>query len=111
MNRTMSLGPTLPDFDTLVSLYRQDPEAFEHFRRRILRESVDAAPADYHAALENLLASIERRREAAATPMEAVIAASLALQDSLEQLVDGWGHVRVAVAEWQTAELIGRFRR
>jgi hypothetical protein len=29
----MSLGIRLPDFDVLVSLHRQDPEAFEAFRR------------------------------------------------------------------------------
>jgi hypothetical protein len=107
----MNLGPNLPDFDTLVSLHRQDPEAFEHFRRLLLREAVDAAPADYQPTLDRLLSDIERRREAAATPIEAVIAASRAMTDSLEQLVGGWGRARVAVAEWQTAEIIRRFRK
>lgn len=110
-DRTMSIGPSLPDFDTLVSLHLNDPEAFEHFRRMLLREAIDTAPPVYHPGLEELLCGIERRREAAATPLEAVIAASRAMQDSAEQLVSGWAQARVAAAEWQTAVIIERLRK
>jgi hypothetical protein len=107
----MSLGPTLPDFETLCALHRDDPESFEYFRTKLLREAMDSAPPIHHPALEKLLCGIERRREAAATPMEAVIAASRAMQDSMEQLVNGWAQTRGAAAEWQAAVVIDRLRR
>jgi hypothetical protein len=110
-HRTMIPGPTLPDFDTLHALHREDPEAFEHFRTKVLREALDSAPPRHHPALEKLLCSIEHRREAASTPMEALIAASRAMQDSVEQLVNGWAQTRVAAAEWQAAVIIERVRR
>ena len=53
------MNTPLPDFDVLVALYRHDPEAFEDFRRHVLREAVDCAPACHRPALERLLESIE----------------------------------------------------
>jgi hypothetical protein len=107
----MSLGPPLPDFDTLAALHQDDPEAFEHFRRKLLKEALDSAPPDYQPVLQELLGSIERTREAAATPMDAVIAASRAMQDSAGRLVRAWGQARVMVAGWQTALVIERLRK
>ncbi|MDB5773711.1 MAG: hypothetical protein JWM42_4085 [Burkholderia sp.] len=108
--RTMRLGPSLPDFDTLVTLHTSDPEAFEHFRTMLLREAVDAAPSHHRPGLEELLCNIERARQTAATPMEAVIAASRAMMDSVEQLANGWRQARFAAAGWQTAIIIERLR-
>lgn len=107
----MTLGPSLPDFDTLVSLHTDDPEAFEHFRSKLLKEALDCAPREQQPALEELLVGMERRRNAAATPVEAAIAASRAMQDAVEQLVSGWAQVRNAAAEWQTAVILERLRR
>jgi hypothetical protein len=110
-HRTMGLGPTLPDFDTLRALYQDDPEAFEQFRTKVLRDALDSAPPAHHPSLEKLLRSIEQRREAAATPLEAVISASRAMQDAMEQLLSGWAQTRVAAAEWQAGVIIERLRR
>jgi hypothetical protein len=101
----------LPDFDTLVRLHSHDPEGFEEFRRRLLREAVDAAPEEYRPALESLLLRIECARDAAATPMDAAAVAYRMMQDSLERLSAGWEQARGVVAEWQTALVIERARR
>lgn len=107
----MSFGPSIPDFDALVALHEDDPEAFEHFRRMLLEEAVDSAPAQHQPALDELVATMERTRNAAATPLDAVIAASRAMQDSVEKLVSGWARVRGATAEWQTSVIIERLRK
>jgi hypothetical protein len=109
--RTMNLGPPLPDFDTLAALHRDDPDAFEHFRRKLLKEALDSAPPVHQPALQELLGSIERTREASATPMDAVIAASRAMQDSAARMVKAWGQARVLAAGWQTALVIERMRK
>jgi hypothetical protein len=101
----------LPDFDTLVDLHAKDPAGFEQFRRRLLREAVDSAPAAYRPALESLLCRIEVARGAAATPMDAAMVAYGMMQDSLALLSAGWEQARGAVAGWQTALVIERARR
>lgn len=106
----MSLGIRLPDFDTLVALHQQEPEAFEAFRRHLLREAVEVAPPVHRPALEDLLGRIEATREAAATPMEAAIAASRMMQESVARLHDTWEQARHAVAGLQTSLIIERMR-
>jgi hypothetical protein len=101
----------LPDFDTLVDLHAKDPAGFEDFRKQLLRDAVDSAPAEYRPALESLLCRIEDAREAAATPMDAAMIAYGLMQDSLSRLSAGWEQARGAVAGWQTALVIERARR
>lgn len=100
----------LPDFDTLMALHQTDPEAFEQFRRKILREAVDEAPAAHRPALERLLSRIETAREHAATPMDAVIAASRMMHDSVGQLQQAWHDAEHAIAGLQATCLIERVR-
>jgi hypothetical protein len=77
----------------------------------LLKEALDSAPPVHQPALGQLMSGMERTRKAAATPLEAVIAASRAMQDSVAQLLSGWAQVRGAAAEWQTSVLIERLRR
>jgi len=100
----------LPEFDMLAALHQDDPEALEIFRRRVLREAVDSAPATYRPSLERLLTRIEAAHQAAATPMEAAAVAFRMMGESVERLHDGWEQVREAVAELQTAALLAQLR-
>lgn len=100
----------LPEFDMLAALHRDDPEALEIFRRRVLREAVDSAPAAYRSSLEQLLQRIEAAHQAAATPVEAAAVAFRMMGESVERLQDGWEQVRQAVAELHTAALLAQLR-
>lgn len=107
----MHLDIHLPDFDMLVSLHRDDPEAFEAFRRHLLREAVHAAPPAQRPALELLLSRLEIARTEAATPMDAAIIAFRLMQDSVVQLQYFWQQTQQAAAGLQTSLLIARVRR
>ncbi|NMM25744.1 MAG: DUF3135 domain-containing protein [Glaciimonas sp.] len=107
----MHLAIQLPDFDMLASLYRDDPESFEAFRRHVLREVVDAAPPPLRPTLELLLSHIEITRAEAATPMEAAIIAFRMMQNSVGQLHNIWEQTQQAVAVLQTAMIIAQVRK
>lgn len=100
----------LPDFDVLVALYKHDPEAFEDFRRHVLREAVDNAPLRHRPTLEKLLTSIEEARSRAATPEEAAALAAQMLQESTRRLSNAWSDAYEVVAGLQTALVIERLR-
>lgn len=100
----------LPDFDSLAALHRQDPEALEIFRRHVLREAVDAAPAAHRPSLEQLLMQIESAREAAETPMDAATVAFRMMCDSVERLQHGWEQALDSIADLQAALVIERLR-
>jgi hypothetical protein len=107
----MSLETRLPDFDVLMSLYRHDPEAFEEFRKHVLREAIDNAPPAHRPALEQVLSRIETARLAAATPMEGALIAFRMMGESLGMLTSAWEEAgRHAVAELQTSLIIERLR-
>ena len=106
----MSQGIRLPDFDILVALYQHDPEAFEEFRRHLLRQAVNHAPKEHRPSLEKLLVRIEEERARAETPMDALRSANRMLQESMEQLMDGWEQACNAAAGLQTALLIEKVR-
>lgn len=106
----MSMNTRLPDFNVMVSLHQQDPEAFEHFRHHLLREAVDNAPPRHRILLERLLERMDEVHTTAATPMDAVVGASRMMQESMEELVAAWGKARYAVAGLQTTILLERLR-
>lgn len=107
----MSIGTQIPDFDTLVALYKQDPEAFNQLRRYLLRNAVDEAPAIHRDSLQQLLDRMETARDNAATPTEAAFTAFRMMQDSVNQLHSVWEQARHAAAGLQAALLIERLRR
>ena len=106
----MDSNVQLPDFDTLAALHRNDPEAFEQLRRQLLQEAVAAAPARYRPHLEKVLERIESTHDAAATPMEAAIAASRMMQESLASLLAAWKQAQYKMAGLQADLLIERCR-
>lgn len=107
----MNLDMQFPNFDMLVSLSRDDPEAFEAFRHHLLREAVYAAPPAQRPALELLLTRLEAAHQSAATPMEAATIAFRMMQESVGQLHTIWRQTRQAVAGLEASLLIARIRR
>jgi hypothetical protein len=107
----MSLGTRLPDFDVLMKLYKEDPEAFEAFRKRLLIDAVGRAPREHQPALELVLKQIEAARDVAATPIESMLLAFKMMQDSLMQLRSSWEKAHYALAGLQTSLVIERLRK
>lgn len=107
----MSLGNHLPDFDTLMALYKEDPEAFEECRKRLLMDAVGRAPQEQRPALEQVLKQIEAAREAASSPLESMLLAFKMMQDSLTQLRSGWENAQYALAGLQSSLIIERVRK
>jgi hypothetical protein len=106
----MSGGLRLPDFDVLVALHQHEPEAFEAFRRRMLRQAVDVAPPAHRPALEQLLHRIEEERAAAVTPFDAAAKAMRMMAESVGKLHDAWEQALEAVAGLQATIIIERLR-
>ncbi|MFC7514949.1 DUF3135 domain-containing protein [Herbaspirillum sp. GCM10030257] len=104
------MNVAMPDFDTLVALHRQDPEALEIFRRHLLREAVDTAPAEHRPSLEKLLDRIEVARSSAKDPADAAVIAFRMMQDSMNLLHESWDKAMYEVAGLQTTLLLDRMR-
>lgn len=100
----------LPDFDVLLAIYREDPDALEQFRRHLLREAVDSAPARHRQSLEDLLLRIERARDEARDPLDAAAIAFRMMRDSVDRLQESWGDALHAVSGMQARVLIERMR-
>ncbi|HJV06972.1 MAG TPA: DUF3135 domain-containing protein, partial [Chromobacteriaceae bacterium] len=56
--------PLLPDFNSLVELYRHNPLAFEALRSQLLQAQVEAAAPRNRLKLEQTLTLIELTRRA-----------------------------------------------
>ncbi len=100
-----------PDFDFLCALYRKDPPAYESLRLQILQDAIAAAPAEHRPALRRTLCRIESARQAAATPMEAVVAAARMMSESLQQLGDGWQQLQYEVSGLQAIAVLERVKK
>lgn len=106
----MTIDAKLPDFDTLSRLYKEDPEAFEAFRRHLLRQAVDEAPRRHRPALEELLLCIEANRQRAATPADAAIGAFQMMRQSVTQLGAAWQLGLQSMAQLQSDVLMQKLR-
>ncbi len=107
----MGASPRSPDFDALVRLHQNDPEAFEAMRREILRAAVADAPNEHRPALEHLLERIESLRADAASPEEAARTAFSMMCNSVDRLQEAWDDARTATAGLQAAILIEQARK
>lgn len=107
----MTRETQLPEFDALMSLYRNDPAAFEQLRKNLLRQAIDDAPLPQRPALEQLLDRIEATRAEAATPMDAVLGATRMMFDSVAELRGAWQLAHYELAGLQAALIIERLRR
>jgi hypothetical protein len=66
----MNTPPARPkfDFDAWVKLARQDPQAFEEKRKRIIEEAIQGAPAHKQQRLRCLQWKLDKIRETSRTP-------------------------------------------
>jgi len=71
----MNTPPARPkfDFDAWVKLARQDPQAFEEKRKRIIEEAIQGAPAHKQQRLRCLQWKLDKIRETSRTPMIACL--------------------------------------
>ena len=106
----MDMNAKLPDFDTLSRLYREDPAAFEAFRRHLLRQAVNEAPRRHRPALEELLSCIEASRQRAATPADAALGAFQMMRQSVNQLNAAWQMGLQSIARMQSDALLKKLR-
>lgn len=102
--------PAIPDFDMLVTLHQHDQEAFDALRRHLLRDAINAAPAEQRPSLERLLARIEATRASASTPEQAANLAFEMMAESLKELRQSWNQVCHTLSELQARLLIERVR-
>lgn len=104
------MNTNLPDFDVLLAIHREDPDALEQFRRHLLRDAVDSAPEAHRKSLEDLLLRIEKARSEARDPVDAAAIAFRMMRDSVNRLQETWGDALHAVAGLQAGVLIERMR-
>lgn len=99
----------VPDFDMLLKLHQQDPEAFEALRSHLLQNAIDAAPPERRTSLERLLVRINAERSCA-TSQQAAVQAFRMMADSLQELRISWHQACHAISELQTQLLLQRLR-
>jgi len=78
--------PTLPDFDTLRNLARNDPEALERLRLALCERVINEAPAHAKPRLQGLMFQINSRRQLARSEMDATETLSEMMNDSLQRM-------------------------
>ena len=78
--------PTLPDFDTLRELARNNPAGLERLRLALCQKVIDEAPDHSKARLEGLMFQINARRELAKTDMQACQDLSQMMNESLRRM-------------------------
>lgn len=78
----------LPNFDTLATMAKDDPEAFEQLRREKIQEVLDQAPDHMRRRLEGLQFQIDAKRQASSNPMSTCITISRMMHESFERLRD-----------------------
>ena len=61
------------DFDAWVKLARQDPQAFEEKRKRIIEEAIQGAPAHKQQRLRCLQWKLDKIRDTSRTPLIACL--------------------------------------
>lgn len=76
----------LPDFDQLVKLAQEDPEALEALRKKLCEALIQQAPESYQRRLRGLQFKIDMERRRAKTPMAACVKLSKLMQDSFYKL-------------------------
>ena len=78
---------TLPDFDTLRFMAKNDPEELENLRLALCNKVIDEAPDHAKPRLHGLMFQINSRRSLASSEMEACEELSSMMQESLQQTI------------------------
>jgi len=77
---------TLPDFDTLRSMAKNDPEELESLRIALCNKVIDEAPDHAKPRLHGLMFQINSRRSLASSEMEACEELSSMMKESLQHM-------------------------
>lgn len=77
---------TLPDFDTLRGMAKNDPEGLENLRIALCNKVIDEAPEHAKPRLQGLMFQINSRRSLAASELEACEELSSMMQESLQRM-------------------------
>lgn len=78
--------PTLPDFDTLRDIARNNPEGLERLRIALCQKVIDEAPKHSRPRLEGLMFQINARRKLAGSELEACEDISQMMNASLKRM-------------------------
>jgi len=76
----------LPDFDTLMRLHQQDPEALDRLRRQLTDEILDQASDDTRRRLTGLQFRINMELRKAGNPTARCMKLSGMMQESFQEL-------------------------
>jgi hypothetical protein len=77
---------TLPDFDTLRFMAKNEPEKLENLRIALCNKVIDEAPDHAKPRLQGLMFQINSRRSLASSEMEACEQLSSMMQESLQHM-------------------------
>ncbi len=86
---------SLPDFDELVKLAKENPEELERIRQQACEELIEEAPEQFKRKLRGLQFKIDMERRRARTPMASCLKIS-------EMMHDSFGQLRKALKEAQS---------
>ncbi len=78
--------PTLPCFDELALLYKQNPEQFERLRAQLIEQLILSAPQRMQQRLRGLQFRIDMERRKARNPIAACVRLTQMMRDSLVEL-------------------------
>lgn len=78
--------PELPDFDTLLAMHRDDPDALESLRQRLTSQVIEQAPCEYQRRLAGLQFRINMELRRAGNPTARFLRLSDMMHDSVAEL-------------------------
>ena len=88
---------SLPDFDTLTRLARDDPQAFESLRHDMVEDFIEHAPANRQARLRGLQFRVDAVRRLAKSDLGAAVKIYEMMWHSFRQLANEWDNLRLPV--------------
>lgn len=92
----------LPDFDTLLAMHQEDPDALDQLRQKLTAELVDSAPDDARRRLEGLQFRINMELRRAGNPTARFLKLSGMMHKSFSDLRYCLSHPMEAVSARQT---------
>jgi hypothetical protein len=81
-----TMNQTLPDFEILLRLAKQDPQALERLRQEHVNTAIESAPEAYRQRLAGLQFQIDGVRRTTKSPMASCIGISKMMHESLNSL-------------------------
>lgn len=76
----------LPNFDRMVEMAKNDPDALERLRLEMVRETINEAPEELRQRLHGLQFQIDGKRLTSKNPMQACLEISRMMHESLMEM-------------------------